>query len=105
MRRETPVPAVRQRRLIRSRVVSQIPFDQVLHCLVLPLRLLTQRPSGDQPSHLNVDPLRHPPIRHVCRPANLPSLISKPHPPNYSSSIQSHESPPFVWPCFVLVSR
>jgi len=54
MRGETPVPAVRQRRLIQSWVVSQIPFEQVFHLSVLYDRPVTPRALSGQAAHLEI---------------------------------------------------
>jgi hypothetical protein len=106
VRGQTVVPAVRQRPLTRGRVVSEIAFEQVLHRSVWHRGWgLHPRAVGHQAPHLEIDPLRQLPVRHIRRPANLSSLITKPHPPDRSSPIQSHGDPPFVWPCLGLVSR
>ncbi len=68
-------------------------------------RPLTPRAIGDQAPPLEINPLRQLPVRHVRRPANLSSLITQSYPPDWSSPIQSHGCPPFVWPCLGLVSR
>src|SRR6266850_812001 len=104
MRGQTLVPTVCACRLIRSRIVSQIAFEQVLHRSVWPRWWgLHPRAVGNQAPHLEIDPLRQLSVRHVRRAANLPSLKTKPHPPDWSSPIQSHGCPPFVWPCLDLI--
>src|SRR5687768_16428424 len=105
MRRQALIPPMGQCRFIRGGMFSQVTVEHIVHPFVAAQWSIKPLAFVDKAHDPSIEPLRLVLVGRLRGPTDLLSLIAKSYPPSISSLIQSHPSPPFLWPCLVLVSR